>query len=120
MHNADINTLNGICLSNVIPQIPSGSAATPALHLALYRQPFQTIPSIKNLFPSLPRREPASFLRKQVFQIRLGETARKALFPEHVGNRLGFALLELPNFLLHGSRRDQAVGVDGLGLTDPV
>ena len=34
-----------------------------------------------------------SLFRKQIFEIRLGQTAREALFAEHVGYGLGFALL---------------------------
>src|ERR1039458_3774786 len=57
-----------------------------------------------------------SILREQILQIRLGQAAREAFLAEHVGNRLRFALLQLPELLFHGAGRDQAVGIDGLGL----
>src|SRR5262245_61790127 len=55
---------------------------------------------------------------EQVFQIRLGEAAREALFAEHISNRLGFALLQFPNLFFDRSGRDQPVRIDCLGLTD--
>src|SRR5690349_5526537 len=57
-------------------------------------------------------------LRKQIFQIRLGQTARKTFFAEHVRNRLRLALLQLPNLFFHRSRRNQSISVDGLRLAD--
>jgi hypothetical protein len=44
-----------------------------------------------------------SILREQILQVALRQAARKALFPEHVGDRLRFALLQLPDLFLHGA-----------------
>lgn len=60
----------------------------------------------------------ALVFREQIFQIGLREILREALFAENVGNGLGFALLEVPDFFFDGAGSDQAVGVHRLGLAD--
>src|SRR5260221_4267681 len=57
-------------------------------------------------------------LAEQVFQVGLGKAAGEAFFAEHVGDGLGFALLQFPNFFLDGAGGDQPVGVDRAGLAD--
>jgi hypothetical protein len=43
-------------------------------------------------------------LGEQVFQVRLRKTAREAFFAENIRDSLGFALLQLPDFLFDSSR----------------
>ena len=47
---------------------------------------------------------PWLILRKQIFQIRLGQAAGEAFFAEDVGDGLRFALLQFPNLFLDRSR----------------
>ena len=53
---------------------------------------------------------------EEVFEVGLGETLGKTFFAEDVGDGLRFALLQFPDFLLHGSRGDEAIGIDRSGL----
>jgi hypothetical protein len=62
----------------------------------------------------------SSILRKEILQIGSREVAGEALFAQNVGDGLGLALLQFPDFFLHRPRRDQPIGVDRQGLADAV
>ena len=69
-------------------------------------------------FSASPRAGPGSVLGEEVFEVGLGEAAGEAFLAEDVRDGLGFALLQVPDFLLDGAGGDEAVGVDGAGLAD--
>lgn len=64
--------------------------------------------------------EPELTLREQVFQVGLGQAAGESFLAQDVADRLSLALLKLPDLLFDGARSDEPVGVDGLGLANPV
>ena len=45
-------------------------------------------------------------LRKQVFQVGLGQASRETFLAQHVSDRLRFALLEVPDLFFDGARCD--------------
>lgn len=57
-------------------------------------------------------------LREQIFQIRRRQAAGKAFLAEDVGDGLRFALLQFPNLFFDSARRDEPIGVHGLGLAN--
>src|SRR5262245_2414798 len=63
---------------------------------------------------------PKLIFGEKVFQISFRKAACETFLAEHVSNRLGFALLEIPNLLFNRPRGNETIGVDGLGLTNTV
>src|SRR5437762_3173386 len=61
-----------------------------------------------------------SVLTEEVFQVGLGETASKTFFTKDIGDCLRLTLLQVPDFLLDGAGRDQAVSGYIAGLADAV
>src|SRR5262245_55540887 len=66
-------------------------------------------------FATLPR---ALILGEQILEVALREVARKAIFAQHVRDGLRLALLQVPDFFLHGAGSDEPIGIHGRGLAD--
>ena len=49
---------------------------------------------------------PISILRKEVLKVGCSEAAGKAFFAKYIGDGLGFALLQFPNFFFNSPWRD--------------